>query len=244
MPANDLTDLTARALSREIHARRISCREVMQAYLARIHRLNPTLNAIVNLAPDASLLGQADACDAELAQGRSRGWLHGLPQAIKDTGHALGFPSTVGSPLLKDVMPTQDSLVTARAKAAGAIVIGKTNVPELALGSHTFNPLFGATANAWDASVSAGGSSGGAAVALARRSFRWEGFGGVEDTANHLLGAALMGVGGVTALGCTIGQGLSGLSTLSLGSFIALAAIFAGAVVALRWQVWRMERSL
>ena len=169
MPANDLTDLTAHALSREIHARRISCREVMQAYLARIHRLNPQLNAIVNLAPDASLLGQSDACDAELAQGRSRGWLHGLPQAIKDTGHALGFPSTVGSPLLKDVMPTQDSLVTARAKAAGAIVIGKTNVPELALGSHTFNPLFGATANAWDASVSAGGSSGGAAVALAHR---------------------------------------------------------------------------
>ncbi len=169
MTASDLTDLDAHQLSGEIHARRISCREVMQAYLARIHRLNPTLNAIVNLAPDASLLRQADQCDAELSQGRSRGWLHGLPQAIKDTGHALGFPSTVGSPLLKDVMPAQDSLITARAKAAGAIVIGKTNVPELALGSHTFNPVFGATANAWDAEVSAGGSSGGAAVALAHR---------------------------------------------------------------------------
>jgi uncharacterized protein len=85
---------------------------------------------------------------------------------------------------------------------------------------------------------------GSAAVALAAGSFRWEGFGGSEDTANHLVGAVLMGVGGVTALGCTIGQGLSGVSTLALGSFIALAAIIAGAVAALRWQVWRLERQL
>jgi amidase len=169
MPANSLTDLDAHRLSQAIHARRVSCREVMQAYLARIHRLNPQLNAIIHLAPDAALLRQADDCDAELARGASRGWMHGLPQAIKDTGHALGFPSTVGSPLLKDVMPTQDSLTAARMKAAGCIVIGKTNTPELALGSHTFNPLHGATANAWDAAVSAGGSSGGAAVALAQR---------------------------------------------------------------------------
>ena len=164
-----LTDLDAHALSAEIHARRVSCREVMQAYLARIHRLNPALNAIVNLAPDAALLQQAEACDVELAQGRSRGWLHGMPQAIKDIGHALGFPSTQGSPVLKGAMPVQDSLMTARMKAAGCIVIGKTNVPELGLGSHTFNPLFGTTPNAWDAAVTAGGSSGGAAVALAQR---------------------------------------------------------------------------
>ena len=84
---------------------------------------------------------------------------------------------------------------------------------------------------------------GSAAVALASRTFRWEGFRGVEDTANHLVGAVLMGVGGITAVGCTIGQGLSGLSTLSLGSFVATAAIVAGAVLALRWQVWRVERS-
>ncbi len=84
---------------------------------------------------------------------------------------------------------------------------------------------------------------GSAAMALAAGSFRWEAFRGVEDTANHLVGAALMGVGGITALGCTIGQGLSGLSTLSLGSFIAVAAIVAGAVLALRWQVWRLARS-
>lgn len=84
--------------------------------------------------------------------------------------------------------------------------------------------------------------AGSAVMALATRSFRWEGFRGVEDTANHLLGGVLMGVGGVAALGCTVGQGLSGLSTLSLGSFIAVAAIVAGAVAALRWQVWRLER--
>jgi uncharacterized protein len=85
---------------------------------------------------------------------------------------------------------------------------------------------------------------GSAAVALVSGSFRWEGFGGREDTANHLVGAVLMGVGGVTALGCTIGQGVSGVSTLAIGSFIALASMIAGAVAALRWQVWRLERQL
>ncbi len=169
MLPSDLTDLDAHALSQAVHSRRVSCREVMQAYLARIHRLNPKLNAIVNLAPDDALLAQSDACDAELARGQSRGWLHGLPQAIKDTGHALGFPSTGGSPLRKHTLPAQDNLMTARMKTAGCIVIGKTNVPELGLGSHTFNPVFGATPNAWDPAVSAGGSSGGAAVALAHR---------------------------------------------------------------------------
>jgi uncharacterized protein len=84
--------------------------------------------------------------------------------------------------------------------------------------------------------------AGSALVALPTRSFRWEGFGGTEDTANHIVGAVLMGIGGVTAMGCTVGQGLSGVSTLALGSFIALAAIMAGAVLALRWQVWRLER--
>lgn len=85
---------------------------------------------------------------------------------------------------------------------------------------------------------------GAAVVALATRSFRWEGFRGTEDTANHIIGAALMGVGGVTAVGCTVGQGLSGISTLALGSFIALAGIVAGAWAGLRWQTWRMERQL
>lgn len=166
---SDPTDLGADALSRAIHARRISCRELMRATLDRVARLNPAARAIVSLAPEDALLRQADACDADLAAGRSRGWLHGIPQAIKDTAHATGFPTTYGSPLLKDAMPAQDSLYVARMKAAGCLVIGKTNMPEFGLGSHSFNPLFGATANAWDPSRSAGGSSGGAAVALALR---------------------------------------------------------------------------
>jgi amidase len=165
----DPTDLDADTLSQAIHARRVSCREVMQAYLDRIHRVNPRFNAIVSLADDDELLRQADARDAELAQGRSRGWLHGVPQAIKDASAAAGFPTTFGCTLLRDAVATHDSVMAARMKAAGCIVVGKTNVPELGLGSHTFNRVFGATANAWDPAVSAGGSSGGAAVALAQR---------------------------------------------------------------------------
>jgi amidase len=165
----DITDFNASELSERIHQRQISCTEVMQAYLQRIEKLNPLYNAIVNLAPADQLMTQARQCDEELLQGQSRGWLHGIPQAIKDTGHALGFPSTLGSRLLAQQMPRADSIMTERMKAAGAIVIGKTNMPELGLGSHTFNTLFGATPNAWDTSVSAGGSSGGAAVALAQR---------------------------------------------------------------------------
>ncbi|WP_396428498.1 amidase [Limnohabitans sp.] len=165
----DITDFNASELSERIHQRQVSCTEVMLAYLARIERMNPRFNAIVNLAPTDMLLAQARQCDAELASGQSRGWLHGIPQAIKDTGHAVGFPTTLGSTLLKAAMPTKDSIMTERMKAAGALVIGKTNMPELGLGSHTFNTLFGATANAWDTAVSAGGSSGGAAVALAQR---------------------------------------------------------------------------
>ena len=165
----EITDLNASDLSERIHQRQVSCTEVMQAYLKRIGQLNPRYNAIVNLAPADALLAQARACDDDLAQGRSRGWLHGIPQAIKDTGHAVGFPTTFGSEVLQAALPAKDSVMTERMKAAGAIVIGKTNMPELGLGSHTFNTLFGPTPNAWDTSVSAGGSSGGAAVALAQR---------------------------------------------------------------------------
>ena len=168
LPA-DITDLDASALSQAIHQRDISCREVMAAYLARIHKLNPLYNAIVNLAPDDVLLAEADACDAELAKGHSRGWLHGIPQAIKDMADAVGFPTTRGSTLMAGHMPASDGVMVARMKAAGCIVIGKTNMPELGMGSHTFNTLFGATRNAWDTEVSAGGSSGGTAVALAQR---------------------------------------------------------------------------
>jgi amidase len=169
MSGDPITDLDAHALSRAIHAHKLSCVEVMRAYLARIHRINPRFNAIVNLAPDDVLLAQARERDAELARGASRGFLHGLPQAIKDTGHAAGFPTTFGSVLMKDAVARVDSIFVERMKAAGCIVIGKTNMPEFGLGSHTYNNLFGATGNAWDPSVSAGGSSGGAAVALAHR---------------------------------------------------------------------------
>ncbi len=169
MENDPITALDAGALSRAIHARTVGCREVTAAYLRRIHALNPRFNAIVNLASDDVLLRQADERDAELARGESRGWMHGFPQAIKDTSHAAGFPSTLGSPLLKDAMAAQDSVMTARMKAAGCIVVGKTNMPEFGLGSHTFNELFGATPNAWDTTRSSGGSSGGAAVALALR---------------------------------------------------------------------------
>ncbi len=169
MAVDPITDLDALALSQAIHARTVSCVEVMRAYLARIHRLNARFTAIVNLADDDVLLAQAAASDAELAHGSSRGWMHGMPQAIKDTGAAVGFPTTYGSPLLKDAVARADSIMVERMKAAGCIVIGKTNMPEFGLGSHTYNTLFGSTGNAWDPSVSAGGSSGGAAVCLAQR---------------------------------------------------------------------------
>ena len=169
----ELLDGSAEALSAAIQRRKVSCREVMAATLARIDALNPRFNAIVNRAPAELLLAQADTRDAELRPRRSapgsRGWLHGMPQAIKDTGHAEGFPTTFGSPLLAQAFPARDSSFVQRMKAAGCIVIGKTNMPEFGLGSHTYNRLFGGTPNAWDPTVSAGGSSGGAAVSLALR---------------------------------------------------------------------------
>src|SRR5574337_1236973 len=100
-PDEALTGLDASALSDAIHARRVSCREVMQAYLARIHAINPRHNALVSLRPDDALLAEADACDAELARGHSRGWLQGIPQAIKDLANAAGLPTTLGSPLMR-----------------------------------------------------------------------------------------------------------------------------------------------
>lgn len=164
-----LTQISARQLSQAIHRREVSCREVMQAFLAQIALHNPTHCAIVNLQDPEALLGQADARDAMLAQGQSMGWMHGMPIAIKDLAATAGIPSTQGSPLLKDFVPSEDSAMVARIRRAGAILIGKTNVPEFGLGSHSFNEVFGVTANAYDTRLSAGGSSGGAAVALAMR---------------------------------------------------------------------------
>jgi amidase len=163
----NLTDLDADALSRTIHARDISCREVMRATLDRIAAVNPAVNAIVSLQDEAGLLRQADERDAMLARGESMGWMHGMPQAIKDAAETKGILTTLGSPLLADRVPDHDALMVERMKAAGCIVVGKTNTPEFGLGSHTFNEVFGVTRNAFDRSKSAGGSSGGAAVSLA-----------------------------------------------------------------------------
>ncbi|WP_454727556.1 MULTISPECIES: amidase [Cupriavidus] len=161
--------MPARALSQEIHARRLSSREVMTAYLDHIARVNPAVNAIVALRERDELIREADACDAALAQGRPAGWLHGMPQAPKDLAATRGIRTTLGSPIFRDNVPATDAIVVERARAAGAVLIGKTNTPEFGLGSHTFNPVYGATRNPYDTSRSAGGSSGGAAAALAMR---------------------------------------------------------------------------
>jgi len=162
-----LTDLDADALSRAIHAKEVSCREVMQATLDRIAAVNPRVNAIVSVQDEGELLRQADERDAALARGESLGWMHGMPQAIKDAAETKGIATTLGPPLPANHVPRHDALMVERMKAAGCIVVGKTNTPEFGLGSHTFNEVFGVTRNAFDASKSAGGSSGGAAVALA-----------------------------------------------------------------------------
>jgi len=162
-----LTDLSASTLSALIRSGELSCRELMQATLARIAQVNPVHNAIVSLRDGDALLREADACDAQRVRGDATGWLHGIPQAIKDIAPTAGLLTTMGSPLLRDFIPKHDGLLAQRMKAAGCIVIGKTNTPEFGLGSHTFNEVFGVTRNAFDPSKSAGGSSGGAAVAIA-----------------------------------------------------------------------------
>ncbi|MDB6178466.1 amidase [Paracoccus sp. Z330] len=156
-------------LSRHIHDRAVSCHEVMAAYLDHIEACNPSVNAIISLRDRAALFGDADRCDDELGRGMSRGWLHGVPQAIKDLSATAGLKTTLGSPIFAEQVPEHDSIVASRMKRDGAIVIGKTNVPEFGLGSHTYNPVFGITRNPYDTRLSAGGSSGGAAAALAMR---------------------------------------------------------------------------
>jgi amidase len=162
-----LTELPAHVLSQAIHNKQISCRELMAATLARVTQVNPSVNAIVSLRGEATLLQEADHYDTMLARGQSMGWMHGLPQAIKDLAPTAGLRTTLGSPLMRDFVPQEDGLMVQRMKAAGCIVIGKTNVPEFGLGSHTFNEVFGPTRNPYALDKTAGGSSGGAAVALA-----------------------------------------------------------------------------
>lgn len=163
----DLLRPDGATLRAQVAAREISSRELVSASLDQIDRLNPTYNAVVSLRPRADLLAEADRADAALAAGEPVGALHGLPIAIKDAAATAGLRTTYGSPLFADLVPTVDDLPVARIRSAGAIIVGKTNVPEFGLGSHTFNPIFGATLNAFDTGSTAGGSSGGAAVALA-----------------------------------------------------------------------------
>jgi amidase len=150
-----------------LRAKKLSAREVMQAHLKQIHRLNEKVNAIVTLVPEEQLMAQAAAADEALAHGKWLGPLHGLPVAVKDLHETSGIRTTFGSPLHRDYVPDFDCRVVQREKAAGAIVIGKTNVPEFGLGSQSFNPVFGATRNPYDLTKTCGGSTGGGAVALA-----------------------------------------------------------------------------
>ena len=161
--SSDLTSLTAIDLSRAIREKEASCVEVMQAYLDRIHKYNGTYNAIVSLQTDDDLLAQAKAADDELANGNYRGWMHGMPHAVKDLTAVRGIPYTSGSPMYRDRIPDQDSAMVARIRNAGAIFIGKTNTPEFGLGSQSYNPIFGATGCAYNPELTSGGSSGGAA---------------------------------------------------------------------------------
>lgn len=166
---SEVVTLDAVALSAAIKARQISCVEVMAAYLAQIERVNPRVNAIVSLQDREDLLCQAKERDAQLSRGEYLGWMHGFPHAVKDLEATKNIRTTMGSPLLKDFVPKEDSILVERLKSAGAIIIGKTNVPEFGLGSQSYNPVFGTTLNAHDTTKTAGGSSGGAAAALALR---------------------------------------------------------------------------
>jgi amidase len=164
-----ITAMGAVDLAAAIHGRVVSCVEVMRAYLERIHRINPQVNALVGLADDAALLQEAEAADATLARGEAVGPLHGFPLAVKDLDPVRGLRFTQGSPIFADRVADTDSIMVTRLRAAGAIFIGKTNIPEFGLGSHSFNPVYGATGNAYDPDKTGGGSSGGAAVAVALR---------------------------------------------------------------------------
>ncbi len=167
MSESDICYMTATEMAQRIQARDLSCREVMQAHLTRIDRINPKVNAIVSQIPPEQVLAAADAADEALSRGEIAGPLHGLPIAHKDLVPTKGLRTTWGSPIFKDFVPDHDGLIVQRLKKAGAITIGKTNTPEFGAGSQTFNPVFGETLNPYDITKTCGGSSGGAAVALA-----------------------------------------------------------------------------
>ena len=157
----------ARELAKSIRVRDLSAREVMSAFLEQIERVNPRINAIVAKLEDEKCLALADEANRRLARGDDVGPLYGLPFAFKDLDPAVGFPLTRGSRIFKDFIPVEDSVLVERLKHAGVIPIGKTNVSEFGMGSHTYNDVYGTTLNPYDLTKSAGGSSGGAGAALA-----------------------------------------------------------------------------
>ena len=167
VPSGRLVFRSARELAAEVASRAVSAVDVMRAFLAQIARVNHQVNAIVTLRPAEELLAEAEAADRKLAAGETVGPLHGLPIAIKDLSLTRGLRTTFGSTLYRNFVPTSDDLYVERVRRAGAIIIGKTNTPEFGAGSQTFNALFGATRNPYDLTKTCGGSSGGAAVALA-----------------------------------------------------------------------------
>ncbi len=160
-----LADLSASDLARLIAARKAAPSEVMADHLDRIEAANPAINAVVSLRDRDALMAEARVAD----DAPPTGWLHGLPLAVKDLCATRGLRTTWGSPLFADFVPAKDDLLAARMRAAGAIFIGKTNTPEWGHGSHSFNAVHGVTRNPYDLSRTAGGSSGGAAAALAAR---------------------------------------------------------------------------
>jgi amidase len=162
-----ICDMTATELLARIRARTLSITEVVQAHLGRIERVNPKVNAIITLTAERAL-AEARARDEALARDPGAGGpLLGLPVAHKDLVPTRGIRTTWGSPIYRDHVPDQDALIVERLRAAGAVTVGKTNTPEFGAGSQTFNPVFGATLNPYDTRKTCGGSSGGAAVALA-----------------------------------------------------------------------------
>lgn len=162
-----LPDLAGVELVRRLHEGETSALEVMEAHLDRIEALDPRINAIPTLRPRSELLEEARLADAARARGEAIGPLHGIPHAVKDLVATRGIRTTLGSPIFEGWVPQQDALFVERLRRAGAIVIGKTNVPEFGAGSQTFNAVFGPTRNPYDPSRTPGGSSGGAAAALA-----------------------------------------------------------------------------
>ncbi len=162
----ELCDRTASEQRRLFATKQASANDLLDSHLARIAERNPALNAIVALDEEVGRR-RANELDAELAAGRDPGPLAGLVTAHKDLNETADFPTTYGSPAFHDFQPAFDGVVATRMKAAGAVAIGKTNTPEFGAGSNTFNPVYGATVNAFDETKTCGGSSGGAAVALA-----------------------------------------------------------------------------